>query len=173
MASSCKPLLYLIIQLYVKIKKKGGELLKKVWLNNLYIYFGFLVVVILVFIFGLKYQHYLQVEARTTFQIIPTIVYSVFFPIFFGMLLGLLRFFELLRKTGEWKINWIKLCVFGLPSLYVSLFPLLFWSGLSISYNALPFGYLLSISGTTPYTISGLILGFLLLYVLERKIKEG
>jgi hypothetical protein len=147
--------------------------MKKVWVNNLFIYLGFLVVVILVFIYGLKYQHYLQVEAQTTYQIVPSLVFSVLFPIFFGMLLGLLWFIELLRKTGEWKINWIKLCVFGLPSLYVSLFPLLIWAGLSISYNALPFDYLLFTTGTTAHTFSGLILGFLLLYVLERKIKEG
>jgi hypothetical protein len=169
----CETLLYFVIQQYVKIMKKRGELMKKVWVNNLFIYLGYLVVMILVFIFGLKYQQYLQIEARTSYQPKPSLVFSVLFPIFFGLLLGLLRFFELLRKTGEWKINWIKLCVLGLPSLYVSLFPLLFWSGLSISYNALPFGYLLFTSGTTAHTISGLILGFLLLYVLERKIKEG
>lgn len=144
--------------------------MKKVWVNNLFIYFGFLVIVILVFIVGLKYQHHLQLEARKTFQSNTSFVFSILFPIFFGLLLGLLRFFELLRKTGEWKINWIKLCVFGLPSLYVSLFPLLYWSGLSISYHDLPLGYLLINSGTTAYTISGLILGFLLFYVLERKI---
>jgi hypothetical protein len=166
-------LVYFVIQQYVKIKKKRGELMKKVWVNNLFINLGYLVVVILVFIFGLKYQHYLQVEARTTYQPKPSLIFSVLFPIFFGILLGLQRIFELLRKTGEWKINWIKLCVFGLPSLYVSFFPLLMWSGLSIPYDPLPLGYLLITTGTTANTISGLILGFLLLYVLERKIKEG
>lgn len=141
--------------------------MKKVWVNNLFIYLGFLVIVILVFICGLKYQHYLQLEARKTYQLNTSFVFSVLFPIFFGLLLGLLRFIELLRKAGEWKINWIKLCVFGLPSLYVSLFPLLYWSGLSID---LPLGFLLITSGTTAHTISGLIFGFLLFYVLERKI---
>lgn len=144
--------------------------MKKIWVNNLFIYLGFLVIMILVFIFGLKYQHHLEVEARTTFQPNASVVFSVLFPILFGLLLGLLRFFELLRKTGEWKINWIKLCIFGLPSLYVSLLPVLFWSGLSISYYDLPLGHLLITSGTTAHTISGLILGFLLFYVLERKI---
>ncbi|MCL6605383.1 MAG: hypothetical protein K6T94_21175 [Paenibacillus sp.] len=146
--------------------------MKRIWVNNLFIYLGFLVIVTLVFIYGLKYQHHLQVEARTTYQSIPIIVFSVLFPISLGLLLGLLRFFELLRKTGEWTINWIKLCVFGLPSLYVSLLPLLFWSGLSISYYDLPLGYLLVTSGTIAHTISGLIFGFLLFYVLEKKIKE-
>ncbi|MFS0874037.1 MULTISPECIES: hypothetical protein [Paenibacillus] len=147
--------------------------MKKVSVNNLFIYLGFLVIVSLFFIFGLKYQHHLQIEARTTYQPITSVVFSVFFPIFFGLLLGLLRFFELLRKSGEWKINWIKLCIFGLPSLYVSLFPILFWSGLSISYDDFPLGSLLVSSGTTPFTISGLIFGFLLFYVIERKIKES
>ncbi|WP_336765718.1 hypothetical protein [Paenibacillus sp. USHLN196] len=147
--------------------------MKKVSINNLFIYLGFLIIVILVFISGLKYQHHLQVEARTTYQPITSVVFSVLFPIFFGLLLGLLRFFELLRKSGEWKINWIKLCIFGLPSFYVSLFPILFWSGLSISYDDIPLGSLLITSGTTPYTISGLIFGFLLFYVIERKIKES
>ncbi|MRN56722.1 hypothetical protein [Paenibacillus monticola] len=146
--------------------------MKKIWVNNLFIYLGFLVIVILVFIFGLKYQHHLQVEALTTYQTKTSVVFSVLFPIFFGLLLGLIRFFELLRKAGEWKINWIKLCIFGLPALYVSLSPLLFWSGLSISYYDLPLGYLLVTSGTTAHTISGLIFGFLLLYVLEREINE-
>ncbi|WNS40809.1 hypothetical protein [Paenibacillus sp. MMS20-IR301] len=140
--------------------------MKKVWVNNLFIYLGFLVIVILVFIFGLKYQYHLQVEARKTYQLNSSYVFSVLFPILFGLLLGSLRFIELLRKAGKWKINWIKLCVFGLPSLYVSLFPLLYWSGLSID---LPLGFLLITSGTTAHTISGLMLGFLLFYVLERK----
>ncbi|OMF20306.1 hypothetical protein [Paenibacillus sp. FSL H8-0259] len=147
--------------------------MKRVWLNNLFVYLGFLVIVILVFIFGLKYQHHLEVEARTTYQPLTSAVFSVLFPISLGLLLGLLRFFELLRQTGEWKINWIKLCIFGLPSLYVSLLPLLFWSGLSISYNDLPLGYLLITSGTTAHTISGLIFGFLLFYVIEKKSKES
>ncbi|MEI2393781.1 hypothetical protein [Paenibacillus phytohabitans] len=147
--------------------------MKRVWLNNLFIYLGFLVIVILVFIFGLKYQYHLEVEASTTYQPLTSAVFSVLFPISLGLLLGLLRFFELLRKTGEWKINWIKLCIFGLPSLYVSLFPLLFWSGLSISYYDLPLGSILITSGTTAYTISGLIFGFLLFYVIEREIKES
>lgn len=142
--------------------------MKKNWVNNLFVYLGFLVIVILVFIFGLKYQLHLDVQARTTFQTNNSIVFSVLFPFFLGLLLGLLRFIDLLRKTGEWSINWIKLCVFGLPSLYVSLFPLIYWTGLSISYHDLPLGYLLVTSGTTAYTISGLILGFLLFYVLER-----
>ncbi|WP_256757908.1 hypothetical protein [Cohnella sp. WQ 127256] len=146
--------------------------MKKAWVNKLFINLGFLVIVILVFILGLKYQHHLQEEARMTYQIRPSLVFSVLFPIFFGMLLGLLRWFELLRKTGEWRINWTKLIVFGLPSLYVSILPLIMWSGLSISYNALPFGYLLLTSGTT-HTVSGLILGFLLLNVFEKGSKEG
>ena len=149
-----------------------GEFMKKIWVNNSLIYLGFLAIVVLVFIYGLKYQHHLQVEARTTYQSKPSLVFTVLFPIFLGLLLGLLRFFELLRKTGEWSINWIKLCIFGLPSLYVSLFPLIFWSGLSISYYDLPLGSLLVTSGTTAYTISGLIFGFLLFYVIERKVKE-
>lgn len=147
--------------------------MKKVWVNNLFYYLGFLIIAILVFMFGLKYQHHLQLEALTTYQPKSSIAYSVLFPIFFGLLLGLLRFFELLRKTGEWRINWIKLCIFGVPSLYVSLLPLLFWSGLSISYNDLPLGYLLITSGTTAHTISGLIFGFLLFYVIEREIQES
>ncbi|MFB8374546.1 hypothetical protein [Paenibacillus taichungensis] len=147
--------------------------MKKVLVNSLFIYLGFLVIVILFFVFGLKYQHHLQEEARTTFQPITSIVFSVLFPIFFGLLFGLLRLFELLRKSGDWKINWIKLCILGLPALYVSLFPVLFWSGLSISYDDLPLGFLLITSGTTPHTISGLIFGFLLFYVIERKTKES
>ncbi|WP_337031017.1 hypothetical protein [Paenibacillus illinoisensis] len=147
--------------------------MKKLLLNNLFVYLGFLVVVILVFIFGLKYQQYLQSEARMTYQLQASIVFSVLFPMFIGVLLGLLRLFDLLRKHGEWKINWIKLCLFGVPSLYVSLVPLLYWSGLPISYYDLTLGYLLITSGTTPHTISGLIFGFLLFYVIEREIKES
>ncbi|MFK0524634.1 hypothetical protein ACINKY_20760 [Paenibacillus illinoisensis] len=147
--------------------------MKKLLLNNLFVYFGFLLIMVLVFIFGLKYQQYLQLEARTTYQPQASIVFSVLFPIFFGVLLGLLRLFDLLRKPGEWKINWIKLCIFGIPSLCVSLVPLLYWSGLPISYYDLPLGHLLITSGTTPHTISGLIFGFLLFYVIERKIKES
>ncbi|WP_042212090.1 hypothetical protein [Paenibacillus borealis] len=146
--------------------------MKKVWVNNLFIYLGFLVIVILVFVLGLQYQHHLQVEATKTYQPKTSVAFSVLFPISFGLLLGLLRLFELLRKTGDWTINWMKLCIFGVPSLYVSILPLLFWSGLSISYNDLPLGYLSITPGTTAHTISGLMFGFLLFYVIERKIKE-
>ncbi|MCG7381013.1 hypothetical protein [Paenibacillus sp. ACRRY] len=146
--------------------------MKKLLLNNLFVYLGLLLIMVLVFIFGLKYQQYLQLEARTTYQPQASIVFSVLFPMFFGVLLGLLRLFDLLRKPGEWKINWIKLCIFGIPSLYVSLFPLLYWSGLPISYYDFPLGYLLITSGTTPHTISGLIFGFLLFYIIEKKIIE-
>ncbi|WP_336782051.1 hypothetical protein [Paenibacillus illinoisensis] len=146
--------------------------MKKLLLNNLFVYLGFLLIMILVFIFGLKYQQYLQLEARKTYQLQASIVFSVLFPMFIGVLLGLIRLLDLMRKPGEWKINWIKLCIFGIPTLYVSLVPLLYWSSLPISYYDLTLGYLFITSGTTPHTICGLIFGFLLFYVIERKVIE-
>jgi len=147
--------------------------MKKLLSNNLFVYLGFLLIMILVFIFGLKYQQYLQLEAQKTYQLQASIVFSVLFPMFIGVLLGLIRLLDLMRNPGEWKINWIKLCIFGIPTLYVSLVPLLYWSSLPISYYDLSLGYLLITSGTTPHTICGLIFGFLLFYVIERKVIES
>jgi hypothetical protein len=136
-------------------------------MKRIVMYLIYTVVMVAIISLGIKYQNYLNDNAKKTFEIKSSLIFAVMFPLVLGILFSVPNFYRTLRKHGTWKIDWIKLCIYGIPTLYVTLIPLLMVLGLNT--NRLPFAMLLFTSGQISLTISGLIFGYLLLGVFEKK----
>jgi hypothetical protein len=92
--------------------------MKKVWYYLLY-FMGF---IILSYFSYSQYQSYMEARSEY-FKIFPNIYYFSlsFFPI--GLYFGLPQLLKTLRMTGTLRVNKTKLLVFGIPTLYLSLYP--------------------------------------------------
>ncbi len=65
---------------------------------------------------------FVRQEIKTTFNPYPLAIFSTLYPIFIGILIGMPKLLNELKKEGIWKWDWIKSIAIGLPTAYVSLF---------------------------------------------------
>jgi hypothetical protein len=59
-----------------------------------------------------------QMLLENSYKVYPLILISSIFYIPVGIILGLFHLFEQQKQEGKWKINIIKILIFGIPSLY-------------------------------------------------------
>jgi len=128
---------------------------------NRFIYYAVWTVVIGVTLYlGNEYQSYLTKQAETTYEIMPRAIFTTIFPILVGMLLKLPEIWTQ-RLSTNWGVDWPKLIIVGIPSLYFS-------SGLLIMFTPLapylPFMFYISTTGypTLP-TVAGIVFGYVVL----------
>ncbi|WP_261304352.1 hypothetical protein [Paenibacillus andongensis] len=140
--------------------------MKRNSMKRIAIYLIYSVVMISIISLGFKYQNYLDNEAQQTYKISSTLIFAVMFPLILGILFSVPSFYRNFRKHGTWKIDWVKLCIIGIPTLYIVFIPLLMVLGLNTI--KLPFAMFLFNSGQISFTISGLVFGYLLLGVFEK-----
>lgn len=133
-------------------------------MRNFLKYFFWTVVIGLICFIGLRYQLELREEGSRNYYIIPSVIYATLFPILFGMLLRLPRLIREIKEKKEWTLNWVKLLTVGLPTLYITLVPLL---ALTFLGKYLPFA--MKIIQLDVLTISGLIFGYLLLDSIKKQ----
>lgn len=109
---------------------------------------------------GSEYQSYLTKQAETTYEIKPRVIFTTIFPILVGMLLKLPELW-IQRLSTKWGVDWPKLIVVGIPSLYISLELLLSFTPLA---PYLPFLFYISTTGypTLPM-VSGIVFGYIVL----------
>ena len=91
-------------------------------------------------------------------------IISLLIGISIGILLGLEHFIIEIRKVGGIKFNAPKLILVGLPALYISLYFIWIYSGISFLQNvvAYPLMYLLRY-GSVCVPLSQLILGYIVI----------
>lgn len=126
-------------------------------------HFIYLTIIIFVVFQGLKYDNLLAQRAKETIdKDIYYWIYFTLFPIVVGSLLTVGRFVIRAKREGQWKVDWIKLTVIGIPMLYITLIPILSFT-LFLGIN-LPFAEYLMTFGAGKITfISGTIVGYVLL----------
>jgi len=110
---------------------------------------------------GENYGMHLRKIGSATFNNYPVFVFLTIFPIIIGILLGLPRFINELKKEGIWKWDWVKFLAAGLPTLYISLFYALAYSPIS-RYIYLDMHVFLASSKIMVY-LAGMAFGYLLL----------
>ncbi|WLR51722.1 hypothetical protein LC040_02110 [Bacillus tianshenii] len=132
------------------------------------LYFSWTIVVGVVLYFGIRIQAELKEQFKTTFEIMPALIFSTVYPIIVGMLMGTMKLIQDIRAAKSWSIDWMKIVAIGLPSLYVTFIPLLYFT---IPYSK----YLLFATeiinlggGSLLSTISGIVFG----YVFIDSLKE-
>ncbi|MEA3318537.1 MAG: hypothetical protein U9Q88_00825 [Bacillota bacterium] len=125
-------------------------------------YFVWTVVIGIVYYIGSKYELHLLNEAQMNYSFWPPVIFGTLFSILIGMLLRLPKLIKEIKKEKSWSVNWMKLLVVGLPTLYVSFIPVLSLSNL-IMY--IPF--VLEIIHLEISTLAGVVFGYVLLDSLK------
>lgn len=136
-------------------------------------YTGFAILFLLIIFLGLKLQSNLYSNSRETYEVFPYYLFSAIFPIVIGIFLALPHFFKTFPKTGKWTVNWAKLIVVGFPFMYLSIFPILYYSEILTLY--LPFssyilgGYFGRGATTSFETITGIVTGYIVCTSIIKK----
>jgi len=130
----------------------------KIWLK--YLVYG------LVILASMSLSSYLSYKYKThmalTFQ--PNLLLlaiCILINMIIGAILGFERFIKERRKDGRWKINLPKMILLGIPSFYVSIFQIAFYSG--VTYIARIMYPIAFISGLT---FGGFITSFQIFQIL-------
>lgn len=89
---------------------------KRIW------YYVCFMLVFLAAMYGLMcYYHQMQIEAQMTLKMLRLRIGLTLGSILIGMLYGLDTVVRESGKPGEWKYDWIRLTLMGLPTLLLSL----------------------------------------------------
>jgi len=129
----------------------------------LFIFFS-TVVIGFVFYIGLEYQVRLRERSAIVFDIKPYIIFASIFSIFMGMLLRLPKLILEIKDKRKWSIDWVKVLVIGIPSIYIAMIPLL---AIVYGKNLLFFNEIMLLGDFTFTSIAGVIFGYVLLDSLK------
>jgi hypothetical protein len=142
-------------------------LLKRILLYVLYIS-----VILCTLYYGLQYQFHLLEEAKETFTLPGTLHwYSTAFSIFIGVLFAIPTLFYNLSQNGNWTYDWIRGVLVGIPSLFITLLPILYWSIPDyIQFLPTQLFYFVGATDILP-TATGMLFGYTLLSRL-RKVSD-
>ncbi|ART75014.1 hypothetical protein B4U37_02670 [Sutcliffiella horikoshii] len=125
-------------------------------------YFVWTIVIGLIYYAGLRYELYLLNEAQMNYNFWPQVIFAALFPILIGILLRLPKLIKEIQQEKVWSVNWMKLLAVGLPTLYVSLVPVLLLTGL---FKYIPFA--MDIIHFDFATLAGVVFGYVLLDSLK------
>jgi len=132
-------------------------------------------------VWGASIQQKLKYITATTFNNIPQFTFMIIFPVFIGIMLALPGFISTAKGNGHWKVDWAKLFGVGLPALYITTYPLIYYVVIPTVVGDMALG------GYTRFfisnlffddilrTVSGLVLGYIILSVIQKpfgKLKE-
>jgi hypothetical protein len=152
----------------LKLKKREVDfVIRGSVMNRIIKYILYTAFVVTILYFGAIYQLQLIEYQKMYYKVKPLLIFSGVFPIFIGVVLRLPQLLSDIKQNKQWKIDWIKVFVVGLPSLYVSLYPLLFSFGIPLINS-----YLTEIIFSTHFmliTIAGVIFGYVLFDSLIKK----
>lgn len=123
-------------------------------------YFGYVIFMVFLLMFLLKYDQQLHEYSKLNFKPFPLFIYRSIYPILLGVLFALPSFIKVIKTSGRWRYDWIKITSIGLPALLGSQLLYIYFSPAvgkylpSISVHALE----------TPLpSISGVVFGYLAL----------
>ncbi|MCM3601037.1 hypothetical protein M3175_09865 [Robertmurraya korlensis] len=120
---------------------------------------------------GAFIQLEIQEYQRSNYRMVPLMSFVSFFPILIGMFLrvpGLIRDIKQNKCRG---IDWVKVLLMGIPSLYIALYPFFFSIGIPVTFVFLT-NLLLGTSYVTT-TIAGVVSGYILLGSLKRSVNSN
>lgn len=122
-------------------------------------YFVFVVVLGYFVIIADVFEKYLKDLYASTYNPTYLFMFSAIFPIVLGLLLALPHFLRTSRQKGSWKVDWILLLSIGLPTLWVTLTPIisLIQSILYSSFGCFIFGLHPNL-----VTFAGVVFGYIL-----------
>ncbi|AEG58755.1 hypothetical protein [Desulforamulus ruminis] len=111
---------------------------------------------------GTQYKRGLEQD----YEFLSALFFSVLFPVFMGVCFALPNLLDNLQRPGKWRIDWVILFSVGLPALYATTAPLLYFTPLGY---LIPRTVILTLSQATPRAICGVALGYIMVTLLEKK----
>lgn len=124
--------------------------------------------VITVITVGAKYGITLHNIFSETYSTIVNTAYKTLFSIFVGTLLAVPTLVKTVKMTGQYKYNWLKATAAGLPTLFVTIYPVLYYFNLDV---LVPRNLtVLYMTTDLPQTMCGLVFGYLLLTSLDKGV---
>ena len=162
-------------------------------MKNTQIRFFLILLYVIVFILMLFTADYLiRLYRKPYFELNIIVLYSALFPFVLGLFLALPTFVSQLRKTGEWRYDWIKFIAVSIPVLYIAILPIVYYLLIpllsnsqvdlfKIIYPPILVRYIMSgFSGNFAYGLIGVLYGYITLTNLHRvsihkkeKIEDG
>lgn len=125
-------------------------------------YIFWTVVIGFIYYAGSRYELHLLNEAQMNYNFWPQVIFAALFPILIGILLRLPKLIKEIQEGKAWSVNWMKLFAVGLPTLYVSLVPVL---SLTSLFRYIPF--VRDIIHLDLSTLTGVVFGYVLLDSLK------
>ncbi len=112
---------------------------------------------------GIYYNNALSVSG------LPYMIFSMVWPLVFGVCLALPRLIKYIRQSGRWYYDWVKLLAIGLPALYIALFQAFYFFFHLTGWLPSRVQVLL-ISSTFSQMAAGLVFGYVLISSLEKRM---
>mgnify|MGYP005750761873 CR=1 FL=1 len=132
-------------------------------MKNFLKYFAWTIAIGTIFFVGLTYQKQLIQKGMESFSMLPAIIFITIFPIVMGMLLRLPKWLEEIKQNSTWRVNWPKLLAVGIPTLFIVLTPLIYFSAYT---GKIPFlAHFIHLNDTS---IFGIILGYVILDSIKK-----
>ncbi|MGI8386840.1 hypothetical protein [Robertmurraya sp. P23] len=136
-------------------------------------YTGYVFLLVLTIFFGLKFQASLYLNSQETYEVFPYYLSKSIFPLIIGVFLAAPHLYKTFTKTGKWKLDWVKLIVVGLPFIYLSIVPILYYSevlDLNLPFSSYAMGGYFGGSASTSFeTINGIIASYIVLTSINKK----
>lgn len=141
--------------------------------NSILGYTGYLFLFLIIIFFGLKFQASLYINSKETYEVFPYYLFKAIFPLIIGVFLGAPHVYKTFTKTGKWKVVWVKLIVVGLPFIYLSIVPILFYSKiltLNLPFSFYAMGGYFGVGASSSFeTINGIIGGYIVSTSIMKK----
>ena len=77
--------------------------------------------------FGDYYQEEMRVLTGRTFNPLPSTLFSVVYPVIVGLYLALPEFIRVLRRTGKIMVDWVRVIIIGIPTLFIDISVVLYF----------------------------------------------
>ncbi|GMQ61253.1 hypothetical protein [Vallitalea maricola] len=95
------------------------------------------IIILVIAFFNYKVINHTNNYIKKTYNYnILLVIFPIICLILFGISIGLISFFKEINTCGKWKKDTNKLIIIGLPSLIISLLPLLVYIGIIPYYFA-------------------------------------
>lgn len=127
--------------------------------NRFVIYMFTLIISSFIIYMGLYYEAILFEVGQATFTMVPVILFQSIFAFILGTVFAIPHFAMTFQEDGKMTFDWLKFSLFGIPSLIVTVFPVLFYTELLNSFNL---NMLLPIVNEKIHFISGIVFGYTL-----------
>lgn len=120
---------------------------------------------------GFKITQVVEKMRTIEFNPKPFHIYSIVFPVILGLYIALPEFTANSQKQGRWEINWLRLIIVGLPTLYFLINPYLYYysplgSVISKLRNFCPFTAV--ILNKTTHSLGGVLFGYTVLSSIRK-----